>query len=156
VGYDADTFSPDGNDRTLRDSVNRDGGDTAQESDWFSSCNLGLLSPANVDFIGFFLDTSGSMTEATVSASLTKFRADVMAAGLTISEVFNGEEDWITPFDTTLAPGSPSTVAPGAFASAGLSLPSCGDCDILDICVGKDDCDEEVLCKGGGCVSSEP
>ena len=93
-------------------TVNRDGDSPGTEpSDWFTLCNLATYSStlSTVDFVGVFLDTSGSMTAATVQASLTKFKNDAAAAGLTISAVCNRAENWVTPFVTTLAPGGSGT-----------------------------------------------
>jgi hypothetical protein len=44
------------------------------------------------------------MTLSTVRASYDDFLDDLAAANLTIAQVFNGQERWITPFLTTLAP----------------------------------------------------
>lgn len=82
--------------------VNRDNGDPTQASDWFTACGLGILANSGIDFVGLFIDESGSMTSYTVSASLAKFEADLTAASLTYCEVYDSTEDWITPFSTTL------------------------------------------------------
>ena len=84
--------------------MNRDGGDAALASDWFLECDIGTVDPATVDFVGLFIDESGSMTGATVAASLADFEADMAAAGLTITRVNDPSENWINACDTTLAP----------------------------------------------------
>lgn len=95
-------------------TVNRDNGDPALASDWLGSCNYTDLAVSGIDFIGLFVDESGSMTRATVQASLNKFYADLTAASLTYCSVFDGTEDWITPFDTLLGSvgGGGSCVVP--------------------------------------------
>ncbi|KAG7354438.1 hypothetical protein IV203_003794 [Nitzschia inconspicua] len=75
-------------------------------TDWFSICGFSIYNGTTVEFIGMFLDTSGSMTESTVSESLALFEENAADAGLTIEQVFNTREDWITPFLTTLVPSS--------------------------------------------------
>ena len=105
-----DTLSPDMIDRTTVALVNRDQGDTAQESDWFNLCGLSVYSSASVPFIGLFIDQSGSMTLGTVQASYNKFLADLNTAGLVFQEVTNSNEEWVDPFLTTLAPQSENAV----------------------------------------------
>ena len=85
-------------------TVNRDGGNAELASDWFNACQLSDLSPSSIQFVGLFIDTSGSMTLNTVRASYDKFLVDLAAAGLTFAQVFNNQERWIDPFLTTLAP----------------------------------------------------
>jgi len=97
--------------RTTFAQVSRDDLGPASEiqpspSDWFGICGFGVYEGSDIDFIGKFLDTSGSMNETTVQASNSMFDQKVSAASLTIEEVFNEDEDWITPFLTTLVPGA--------------------------------------------------
>lgn len=75
-------------------------------SDWFTICGFGVYMGSDVEFIGKFLDTSGSMTRFTVADSENLFLEKVSNSNLVIREVFNGQEDWITPFLTTLVPSS--------------------------------------------------
>ena len=104
-GFADDTVNnPDGFDRTLASTVNRDNGDVGLISDWFSLCQLDLLSPNSVPFVGLFIDTSGSMRLSTVQASYNQFLVDLNAANLTFAQVFNPSEQWVDPFITTLAP----------------------------------------------------
>lgn len=103
--YEADGLSPDMIDRTISAQVNRD--DENPEggpSDYFNLCDLGRFQGGAVDFVGVFIDTSGSMDETTIQASIDKFRNDLTNANLTISEVGETSEDWISPFLTALAP----------------------------------------------------
>jgi hypothetical protein len=107
VGFFNDTLSPDGVDRTIALVVNRDGGNTTLTSEWLTLCELDKLSNNSIDFVGLFVDTSGSMTLSTVQASYDKFvNVDSKAAGLNIVSVFNGNENWIYPFRSELVPSS--------------------------------------------------
>jgi hypothetical protein len=95
--------------RTTFAQVSRDNLGASSEiqpspSDWFNICGFGVYEGSDIDFIGKFLDTSGSMSLSTVQASNDLFDENVNSTGLTIQEVFNGIEDWITPFLTTLVP----------------------------------------------------
>ena len=65
-------------------------------------CGLDNLTPANVPFVGLFVDNSGSLTVPQVQASLTLFSQSAANAGLTIKNVTNPNENWILPFLTTL------------------------------------------------------
>ena len=76
--------------------VNRDGGTTADASDWFAICDIDTLPEGSS--IALFIDTSGSMNMATVQASYDKFVAKLNAKNITIITVTNNNEDWITPF----------------------------------------------------------
>jgi hypothetical protein len=94
--------------RTIFANVSRDSRGLASvvqgPSDWFTICELGIYEKSDIDFIGRFLDVSGSMTLQTVLESEAIFQEKVRNANLTIKEVRNGVEDWITPFLTTLVP----------------------------------------------------
>jgi hypothetical protein len=76
--------------------VNRDGGNTANASDWYTICGLDTLPEGSS--IALFIDTSGSMTLATVQASYNLLVSKLAAKNITITAVYNGNEDWITPF----------------------------------------------------------
>jgi len=106
--FEADTLSDDGFDRTIWADVTRDG-EGAPISDWFSVCELDKYSFGDVQFVGLFYDTSGSMTLSTAAGSLAKFKDDLSAAGLTYMEVFDSNEGWITPFITSLVPSGATT-----------------------------------------------
>mmetsp|Transcript_8635 Transcript_8635/g.12527 ORF Transcript_8635/g.12527 Transcript_8635/m.12527 type:complete len:1446 (+) Transcript_8635:58-4395(+) len=108
IGFADDTVNnPDGVDRTIASTVIRDDGNAdGSFSDWFTICALDTLTSENVQFVGLFVDDSGSMTIGTVQNSLAKFENDTAAAGLTIERVVNGVERWVDPFLTTLVPGS--------------------------------------------------
>lgn len=97
--------------RTTFAQVSRDNLGAASEiqpspSNWFNICGFDIYQGSDIDFIGKFLDTSGSMTLTTVFASNDLFDQNVSNAGLTNRDVFNSREDWITPFVTTLVPGA--------------------------------------------------
>ena len=84
-GFADDTVNnPDGLDRTIASTVNRDNGSVETRSDWQTICGLDSLSSENVQFVGLFVDDSGSMRVSTVSASLDKFEADMAAKGIEI------------------------------------------------------------------------
>lgn len=76
--------------------VNRDNGNTALASDWYTIC--GLENVPEGSSIALFIDGSGSMTQATVQASYNLLVSKLNAKGVTITTVSNGNEDWITPF----------------------------------------------------------
>jgi len=76
--------------------VNRDGGVTANASDWYTICSLDNIPDDSS--IALFIDGSGSMTEATVQASYDALVAKLNERGITITTVTNSDEDWITPF----------------------------------------------------------
>jgi hypothetical protein len=84
-------------------NVTRDEGQLPAD-DWFNLCGLGKLTLSSVRFVGLFVDESGSMDKRTVANSYSKFLADIEAANLKTCEVHNGQEDWITPFITTITP----------------------------------------------------
>lgn len=92
----------DSDPRTKNKTVTRDGGNPADASDWFNDCGFGSLSTSGIDFVGLFIDTSGSMALSTVQASYDLFVTTLANAGLSFCKVENSDEDWITPFDTTL------------------------------------------------------
>jgi hypothetical protein len=100
TGFDTDTLSPDGINRTIAKTVSRDNGNVASASDWFTLCE------SSIGFVGLFIDTSGSMTLSTVTASYNKFVADLEREALAYAQVFNRAEDFIVPFLTTLVPSS--------------------------------------------------
>ena len=76
--------------------VNRDDSNPGNESDWFAICDIDTLPEGSS--IALFIDTSGSMTMATVQASYDKFVAKLNEKNITITTVTNSNEDWITPF----------------------------------------------------------
>ena len=88
--------------RTIYEVVNRDEGETQDASDWYTICDLSRFNSTGVDFVGLFIDVSGSMTLSTVRASYDRFLTDLSAANLTYCSVDDPNEDWITLFDTTL------------------------------------------------------
>ena len=76
--------------------VNRDDGNAAQATDWYTICDLDTLPKGSS--IALFIDTSGSMNMGTVQASYDAFVAKLNEKNITITTVTNNEEDWITPF----------------------------------------------------------
>lgn len=97
-----------GTSKTIYDKVNRDSGNVTAASDWFTICKLDSIAGpyTSIKYVGLFVDQSGSMTTATVNASLELFRQKVADEGLTIKTVASTmmKENWITPFMTTLVP----------------------------------------------------
>ena len=77
-------------------------------SDWFDICGLDRLSPSSITFMGLFVDDSGSMRVSTVGASLSQFETKLAERQVSIIRVYNGLEEWIDPFLTTLAPREPT------------------------------------------------
>lgn len=88
--FDNKTFGPI--------SVNRDNGNSAAASDWYTICGLDNIPDGSE--IAVFIDGSGSMTQATVQASLDLLLSKLQPRNITITTVTNSNEDWITPFDT--------------------------------------------------------
>jgi hypothetical protein len=86
-------------------NVTRDKATTAPD-DWFELYGLKDLGAANVQSLGLFIDVSGSLGKWHIQNSYNKFLEDAASANLTICEVFNEDEDWISPFLTTLTPDS--------------------------------------------------
>jgi hypothetical protein len=76
--------------------VNRDNGNAALASDWYTIC--GLENIPDGSSIALFIDGSGSMTQGTVQASYELLVSKLNARGITITTVTNPNEDWITPF----------------------------------------------------------
>ena len=87
----------------FRYTVNRDGGNTAQRSDWWDLIGADVL-PSGAK-IALCVDNSGSMTFNTVEASIDYFEEQATAAGVTIFAPSGGTtnyycngmggEDWI-------------------------------------------------------------
>ena len=76
--------------------VNRDNGNPDNITDWYKICNIDDLPEGSS--IALFIDTSGSMTQATIQASYDAFLAKLNEKNITITSVTNNNEDWITPF----------------------------------------------------------
>ena len=85
----------------IKHDISRDG---VVEEDWASYCGLDGYTSNNVDFIGLFVDNSGSMHTSTVQASYDKFIIDMNQANIEVVTVENPHENWILPFLTTLQP----------------------------------------------------
>lgn len=87
--------------KTTYSPVNRDGGISSLASDWYTICNLDQLPDGSQ--IALFIDTSGSMSLATVRASYNLLKQKLNIRNMSIIEVFDGNENWIIPFDISLA-----------------------------------------------------
>ena len=81
-------------------AVNRDGGNANNVSDWYTLCNLDSLP--NGSKIAVYIDTSGSMTQATIQASHDLLMQKLNARNMDVIVVTNPSEDWITPFQQIL------------------------------------------------------
>lgn len=76
------------------ENVNRDDGNVSNASDWFTLANLSGYAAGTT--VTLWIDDSGSMTTASVSASYDKFVADCATAGLIIefrTSSVNAEND---------------------------------------------------------------
>ena len=82
-------------------NVNRDNGNSANASDWYTICNIDSIPDGSK--VAMFIDTSGSMSMSTIQASYDLLVSKLNARGITIISVSNQNEDWITPFLTDLA-----------------------------------------------------
>ena len=74
-------------------AVNRDQGDANNASDWFDLCSLDRFARGTP--ISLAIDTSGSMGEGTVSASLELFRKKCADAGFSITQTNFSSENWV-------------------------------------------------------------
>lgn len=81
-------------------TVNRDNGNPAQASDWYTICNIDKL-PNGSNF-ALWIDNSGSMTTSTVRASLDLLNAKIAPRGITYSLQTDGGENWVLPFNKGL------------------------------------------------------
>ena len=81
-------------------AVNRDSGNANNVSDWYTLCNLDSLP--NGSKIAVYIDTSGSMTQATIQASHDLLMQKLNARNMDVIVVTNPSEDWITPFQQIL------------------------------------------------------
>jgi hypothetical protein len=81
-------------------SVNRDQGVVQNTSDWYTICNLDQ-APDDAK-IAIFIDQSGSMTMNTIQASYDLLVEKLNLRGIEFIVTTNSNEDWITPFDTSL------------------------------------------------------
>jgi hypothetical protein len=81
-------------------AVNRDAGSVTNTSDWYTLCNLDQVP--NNSKIALSIDTSGSMTKATVQASINLLTSKLSARGITIAELTMSSERYITPFNTPI------------------------------------------------------
>jgi hypothetical protein len=89
---------------TYKFNVTRDGGNASLAENWVDLCGLGSYTKANVQFIGMFIDDSGSMTVSDVQASTSLFLSNLSAKGIDVTPVNNTHENWIYPFMTELVP----------------------------------------------------
>jgi hypothetical protein len=72
-------------------------------ADWYNLCNMAVYAATGVDFVGLFVDISGSMNEGTVRSMLTNFTTALNRTGLAFKQLYDGNEDWILPFLTDLS-----------------------------------------------------
>ena len=89
--------------------VNRDDGNAALRSDWFSICNLSVLPSGSV--LSLWVDISGSMTFKTVQASYDYFKQRCDNAGIEIVlETSDRGERWIPGHNKPIRPSSNFTI----------------------------------------------
>ena len=79
--------------------VNRDNGNAANVTDWYTLCNLDQIP--NGSKVALFIDNSGSMTTSTVQASYDLLVSKLNARGITFITVENTSEDWISSFESS-------------------------------------------------------
>lgn len=77
--------------------VNRDNGNIAQASDWYAICNIDALPDGSS--VALWIDNSGSMTTATVKASLDLFNAKIARRNITYTTMTGSDENWVNPFN---------------------------------------------------------
>jgi hypothetical protein len=80
--------------------VNRDNGNEADVSDWYTICGLDKIPDDSK--IALFIDQSGSMTLSTVQASYNLLMSKLADRNINVLVITNGNEDWISSFDTFL------------------------------------------------------
>ena len=85
-------------------NVKRDNGMTSNREDWVKMCGLDKYTSANVQWVGLFIDDSGSLKEHEVSKSRDLFYSELEKRGIQVRKVVNEKENWIKPFMTTLVP----------------------------------------------------
>ena len=113
--------------RTVTAYVNRDEGNSTLASNYLNECGYSNLATSGIDYIGLFVDESGSMDRYTVRASLNVLFQDLEALEVTYCTVVNGDEDWITPFNTELGENCTSNIVidfPPTFSPTVTSMPT--------------------------------
>jgi hypothetical protein len=98
--------------------VNRDNGTITSRSDWFVICNLSSYPAGTV--ISLAVDTSGSMTLATVRASYDLFKQRCSQANFILVEQSMPDERWSPPHNKNLTT-STITTATTTVSGAGTS-----------------------------------
>jgi hypothetical protein len=125
-------------------NVARDYGEVSMAEDWVAKCGLDLYTSANVGWVGLFIDDSGSLEESEVAASRDLFYSKLEAQGIQTRKVVNGDENWILPFLTTLAP-TPDCVTSAGQSGQCLNVVDCADAG--NISVPWQDGDPEPNCR---------
>lgn len=82
-------------------TVNRDGGSSASASDWYALCNLDQVPSGSR--IALSIDNSGSMTTATVQASINLLTSRLAARNISITNLTMSGERWAFAFNTNIA-----------------------------------------------------
>ncbi len=83
-------------------NIIRDFGDHTLADDWAGKCGFAYYHPAQVGYVELFVDDSGSMKKSEVNASYNKFINFMATKNIEVKEVVNTNENWISPFLTTL------------------------------------------------------
>ena len=84
--------------RTTFDTVNRDEG-VGTPSDWYAICGVEDFLLQNINFVGLFIDNSGSMTTASVQASYDLFVQKLNENDLSFRTLENTDENWVAALD---------------------------------------------------------
>ena len=94
-------------------NITRDNGNAQLAESWVEKCGLNFYNEANVNWVGLFIDDSGSLHEYEVGASRDLFYSELQAKGIQIRKVVNKDENWILPFLTDLSPAPECITADG-------------------------------------------
>ena len=117
-------------------AVNRDGGVVANASNWFNICGLNNADPGSV--VSLAVDTSGSMTLATVQASFNQFITACANAQfvLVVNRTFPNER-WIPPHNIAVPPNisitNVSQLVIGSGDTVTISYTSAGDISEINL-----------------------
>jgi hypothetical protein len=117
-------------------AVNRDNGNTANTSNWFNICGLNNADPGSV--VSLAVDTSGSMTLATVQASYNQFiTACANAQFVVVVNTTFPNERWIPPHNIAVPPNisitNVSALIIGSGDTVSISYTSAGDISEINL-----------------------
>ena len=79
--------------------VPRDNGSQASATDWYAMCELDSLKAQGATKVAYFVDDSGSMSVASVQASIDLLHQRLAAEGIElVMGTSNTNENWVSPF----------------------------------------------------------